>query len=164
MNTVGMVVTHQCSDVWLASKAFDKALCRVKSILNQCGIKDIKISRNCFTAGHVPDIYPQQGVLSALHAALFYQTHSHVLCVPPDMPGLSVELIRWLLVSGRIAKRSCHYRDYSLPMYLHNDKALRERLEYRLSEGLPVNTDNIEILKCRSLVAPDPSRLVRIFD
>ncbi|GAA0348671.1 hypothetical protein GCM10009092_11310 [Bowmanella denitrificans] len=161
METLGLVITHQCSDAWLQSADFERGVTRLNALLSECGITSVAISGNCFSPGYIPDIYPHHGILSALHAGLFYRPECHLLCVAPDMPGLSTELLRWLLVSGRIAGRSCHYRHHGLPLYLHNSQALRECLEHRLTCGEPVNTDCLTILQPRQLVAPDPSCLLR---
>ncbi|WP_438863420.1 NTP transferase domain-containing protein [Neptunicella sp.] len=146
----------------MESSQWDTGVSHATSCLAQCGITDIVVSRNIFKTGYLPDIYPDKGILSGLHSAMFHKPNHNLLCVTPDMPGLTYELLRWILASGRVAKSCCHYRHHYLPLYIHNDCVLRETLELKLIDEKTILPNNLTILGCQELVAPYPSQLVRI--
>ncbi|MDF2177424.1 hypothetical protein P2G88_04085 [Aliiglaciecola sp. CAU 1673] len=100
------------------------------------------------------------GLLSWLHTAVCTFPQEHFLCVPSDVPGLSRELLRWLVITGQSHQRSCHYRHHDLPLYLHNDETLRSVLQNSLRSQGDCQEDPLDIFNGLALVAPDPYLLI----
>lgn len=164
MKVVGVIMAQQCSSVWQNSEHWQRSITRAAACLAQCSPDGILINQNRFADGYVPDIYPGQGLLSAVHAAAYHRPEHHLLCISPDMPGLDGPLLRWLAATGKSARRSCHYQHHALPLFVHNSASMRQRLEQRLTSDEPVLTDNLALLDCVVIVAPEPDKLKRITD
>lgn len=104
--------------------------------LLDAGASEVLLNRNQFSAGYLPDIYPGLGPLSGIHAAAFSRPEQDLLCVPVDMPLLTANVLRQLVVTGREHDSAASYRDHCLPLFIHNTPQIRATLESMLvSEG-----------------------------
>ncbi|ALS98044.1 NTP transferase domain-containing protein [Lacimicrobium alkaliphilum] len=161
MKPVGVIVAQLTPRAWRQSEQGQREINKARSLLMQSGIESVQINENCFEQGRLPDIYPSHGLLSAIHAAAFFDPERHVMMVAADMPLITTDMLRWLMATGSNHHCSCHFRSSSLPLYFHNDDFSRDYLEQLLSNGEPVK-DDLRGLSCIELVAPYESHLTRL--
>lgn len=119
----------------------DKALLQIdgksmleqaKTILEELGASKVIICRNEFVSGYLPDIYPNFGPLSGIHAAI-YETNLPILVLPVDMPMIDEPTLRPLLKAGLNSEVACHYQSHPLPAFIPNGDETRDYLEQCLS-------------------------------
>ncbi|MBU2917014.1 molybdenum cofactor guanylyltransferase [Psychrosphaera sp. F3M07] len=107
-------------------------------LLKQIGATDVFVSRNDFSEGSLPDIYPHQGPLSGVHSALFQSQLCHnsapIIVLPIDMPLLSEDLLICLVEAGLTMDNAVHYIEHPLPAFIPNSNLTREYLEAILSD------------------------------
>ena len=113
-----------------------------KSLLINAGASDIIVSAN--NKAGVPDIYPNCGPLSGIHAAL-QQTSNNLLIMPVDMPLITREQLTPLVTHNQHATEAVYYERFPLPLFLANT----EKVKHILSNVLE-KKDNLSI---RSLIA-----------
>ncbi len=120
----------------------DKASLRINDVslldytqvrLTLAGASEVLISQNTFIKGTVPDIYPHQGPLSGIHAALMESQLPGLLCMPVDMPLVSARTIKKLAITGIEHNRPVFYKNYFLPCYIPANAAIKEHLEQLLT-------------------------------
>lgn len=93
---------------------------RAERLLNDAGASRVLISRNdTSNPKYLPDIYPNCGPMSGLHAAMM-ETKLPLLIVPVDMPMLTSEMLRCLIEIGVKMEASIHYDGFALPLFLWN--------------------------------------------
>lgn len=105
---------------------------RSVAILDELGAAKVMVCRNEFATGYLPDIYPDLGPLSGIHAAIF-ETDLPILVIPVDMPLLSSETLSPLLKAGLISQSTCHFQHHPMPIFIPNNKEVRAYLENTLS-------------------------------
>jgi molybdopterin-guanine dinucleotide biosynthesis protein A len=113
-----------------------------KRLFIETGASDIIVSAN--NKAGVPDIYPNCGPLSGIHAALQQTSHS-LLIMPVDMPLLTCEQLTPLVTHTQRTTEALYYERFPLPLFLANTEKVRHILSNILEKK-----DNLSI---RSLIA-----------
>jgi molybdopterin-guanine dinucleotide biosynthesis protein A len=140
---IGLILAGGDSSRMGADKALleingETLLQRNIALLKRIGAADVFISRNDFTEGSLPDIYPHHGPLSGIHSALFqsnlYHLSTPILVLPIDMPLLSEDLLICLVEAGLTMSSPVHYAEHPLPAFILNSSVVREYLETILSD------------------------------
>lgn len=107
-------------------------------LLKKIGASEVFVSRNDFSEGSLPDIYPHHGPLSGIHSALFQSKLCHhsdpIIVLPVDMPLLSEDLLICLVEAGLTMDNAVHYLEHPLPAFIPNSNLTREYLEVILSD------------------------------
>lgn len=101
-------------------------------LLQQLDASEVIVCRNDGSSNSVPDVYPELGPLSGIHAAL-HATDYSILLIPVDMPLLDVETLSPILKAGMKAQACCHYEAQPMPAFIVNNAQVREYLETSLS-------------------------------
>lgn len=132
---------------------------RSKALLEEVGAAKVVVCRNEFSAGLLPDIYPAQGPLSGIHAAIF-ETELPILVIPVDMPLLESEALSLILKAGLASQSVCHYQHHPLPIFIPNTKETRSYLEQTLSchSGDKSKVSIKRFLSCLGSVALTPTK------
>ena len=101
--------------------------------LTQAGVDTILLSSNAHLHSHhqiLPDLIPEKGPLSGIHAALStVQDNSLLLVVPVDMPRLLPESLVTLVNHSKQLNAAVCFQDYTLPACLRVNKALRQKVK-----------------------------------
>lgn len=113
-----------------------------KHLLIEAGASDIVVSANNKTG--VPDIYPNCGPLSGIHAAL-QQSSNSLLIMPVDMPLLTCEQLVPLVTHNQHAAEAVYYERFPLPLFLANTEKVK-----RILLNILEKKENLSI---RSLIA-----------
>lgn len=101
--------------------------------LEELGAAKVIVCRNEFSTGCLPDIYPELGPLSGIHAAI-YETDLPIFVIPVDMPLINKEMLSPLLSAGLISQSACHYQNHPMPLFIPNNREVRSYLERVLSD------------------------------
>jgi molybdopterin-guanine dinucleotide biosynthesis protein A len=111
----------------------DKALLNLAesgwSLLEQAKklLLELECDQVLVSSNHLPnalvDIVPQCGPLSGIHASFHYVKQQKTLnCefmfVAIDMPNMTVEVLKKILVMGRVSRTPFCYRHHYLPLYM----------------------------------------------
>ena len=101
------------------------------SLLRAAGCSEVFVSRNA--PGFLNDQIEDAGPLSGVHAALDKlgnsdsEKHTELLVLPVDMPQMTPELLKRLVLVGREGPQACYVENRFLPFYLpfsQNTKAI----------------------------------------
>tara|TARA_Y100000994_G_scaffold249610_1_gene262588 strand:- start:8194 stop:8796 length:603 start_codon:yes stop_codon:yes gene_type:complete len=101
------------------------------SLLRAAGCNEVFVSRNA--PGFLNDQIEDAGPLSGVHAALDKlgnsdsEKHTELLVLPVDMPQMTPELLKRLVLVGRERSQACYVENRFLPFYLpvsQNTKAI----------------------------------------
>jgi len=112
------------------------------NLLKRIGACEVLVSRNDFSQGCLPDIYPNHGPLSGIHSALFKdysdeqvtKNRPPILVIPVDMPLLSEDLLICLVEAGLTMDTAVHYLEHPIPAFIPNTNLTRGYLESLLSD------------------------------
>ncbi len=107
---------------------------RAVDLLSEFGTNQVLISRNN-EPDTLQDIYPHQGPLSGIHAALC-QTTLDLLVIPVDMPLLNKDLLQSLMSNGmqrNEEKIAASFVHFPIPVFIPNSKQALGYLEQVLS-------------------------------
>lgn len=107
---------------------------RGQKLLKAAGAEQVFVSRNEFTLGYLPDVYPNKGPLSGIHAALD-NSDLPLLVIPIDMPLLTKELLEPIVQAGLTMETAIHYVDHQLPLFVPNSRLVKEYLEKNLTDS-----------------------------
>lgn len=103
---------------------------RAITLLESSGADQVLVSRNN-APDTLQDIFPFQGPLAGIHAALC-ATEQDLLIVPVDMPLLNDALLLTLL-TGAAESGARHYQRFPIPAFIPNSAEARDFLEQVLS-------------------------------
>jgi molybdopterin-guanine dinucleotide biosynthesis protein A len=139
---IGLILAGGKSSRMGEDKAFlqidgESLLQRSINLLKRIGASEVLVSRNDFTHGSLPDIYPEHGPLSGIHSALFEMVSKKstpILVIPVDMPLLSEDLLICLVEAGLTMDTAVHYLEHPIPAFIPNTNLTRSYLESILSD------------------------------
>jgi len=135
---------------------------RAKLVLEQAGAERVFVSRNGFEPDSLPDIYPQHGPLSGLHAALFAD-ELPIIAIPVDMPLIDEFDIRLLFSNGAQMESIVTFVDHNLPIYIPNVISIRRYLERTLTSDKNKSIKRFLLSNgCSHVRATDGNKLVNV--
>lgn len=104
---------------------------RAQQLLKRVGAQNIWV--NSSAQGNLADIYPNQGPLAGIHAAL-QQSKQNLLVIPVDMPLLTINLLQTLVERGQTLRRCTYYFDNPLPLFVVYSAPVLPYLQQVLTE------------------------------
>ncbi|MCC2615057.1 molybdenum cofactor guanylyltransferase [Aestuariibacter halophilus] len=137
MKTIGVVLaggqsTRMGQDKSLLHINGNTMLQRSQWLLQRCGVESVVISRNSPGRAFIRDHYAEKGPLGGIHAVAHAYPKHNLLCIPVDMPLLTVTNLKALYTEGCRQYRSAYFHQHSLPLFLMNTVRTRLYLEQTL--------------------------------
>lgn len=95
--------------------ANNSLLAHTKAIMHHAGIKETVVSGNNY---QVADLYPNQGPVSGILSVIAQYRPQSLIILPVDMPLITSELIKQLIMHGQLKQQATFYQGNRLPLFL----------------------------------------------